>query len=91
MLVYMMAEMAVEATGNIFIFIILILFTKPKNFSWRVDDVNNPEGLTEFVFHALTELKPYTQYAFYVRTYTIATEISGAQSPIYYFQTKPDG
>lgn len=55
---------------------------------WRVDDVNNPEG--EFrVFHPLTQLKPYTQYAFYVRTYTIATEGSGAQSPIYYVKTKP--
>lgn len=37
----------------------------------------------------LTWLKPYTQYAYYVKTYTIATERSGAQSPIQYFRTLP--
>jgi hypothetical protein len=32
----------------------------------------------------------FTQYAYYVRTYTIATECNGAQSPIQYFLTKPN-
>lgn len=41
--------------------------------------------------HILTQLKPYTQYAFYVKTYTIATEAFGAQSNIQYFRTLPDG
>ncbi|XP_066996033.2 insulin-like peptide receptor [Anabrus simplex] len=56
---------------------------------WRVDDVPVPDGANE-VFHPLTRLNPYTQYAFYVKTYTIATERTGAQSPIQYFMTKPD-
>lgn len=34
-------------------------------------------------------LKPYTQYALYIKTYTIASETKGAQSDIIYFQTKP--
>ncbi|EFN89247.1 Insulin-like receptor [Harpegnathos saltator] len=68
---------------------------------WRVEDVsaeiptspsNNgtipqrPIVLT----HILTQLKPYTQYAYYVKTYTIATERSGAQSAVSYFVTLPD-
>jgi hypothetical protein len=35
-------------------------------------------------------LEPYTQYAFYVKAYTLATEQKGAQSDINYFTTKPD-
>lgn len=57
-------------------------------FSWRVDDVTTDIS-DSTVFHLLTQLKPYTQYAYYVRTYTIATERSGAQSKIDYFRTKP--
>lgn len=37
----------------------------------------------------LTRLKPYTQYAFYVKTYTMASENNGAQSDINYFRTMP--
>ncbi|XP_066590355.1 insulin-like receptor isoform X2 [Prorops nasuta] len=43
-----------------------------------------------YLIHILTQLKPYTQYAFYVKTYTIATERSGAQSKVRYFTTLPD-
>lgn len=55
---------------------------------WHVDDV------TDFVpnsrvSYPLTRLEPYTQYAFYVKTYTISTEKRGAQSHIGYFQTAP--
>lgn len=66
---------------------------------WRVDDVSAPETsekdkdekATDAELHyILTQLKPYTQYAFYVRTYTIATEKIGAQSRIQYFMTFPD-
>ncbi|XP_054277589.1 insulin-like peptide receptor isoform X2 [Macrosteles quadrilineatus] len=65
---------------------------------WRVDDVSAPEPpdkdtpdheLPEMQ-HILTQLQPYTQYAFYVKTYTIATEKVGAQSKIQYFRTFPD-
>lgn len=66
---------------------------------WKVDDVspsetyspgfkNNTE-VKQFLTHILTKLKPYTQYAFYIKTYTIATERSGAQSEITYFTTLP--
>lgn len=69
---------------------------------WRVDDVSAIEGSTKpiatnyteaekpsYLSHILTQLKPFTQYAFYVKTYTIATERSGAQSKVTYFTTKP--
>ncbi|CAH0562735.1 unnamed protein product [Brassicogethes aeneus] len=53
---------------------------------WRVDDVaKNDEKIT----HPLLKLKPYTQYAYYVKTYTVATERNGAQSKIKYFRTLP--
>ncbi|XP_044591590.1 insulin-like receptor isoform X2 [Cotesia glomerata] len=59
---------------------------------WRVDDVA-PESSNEssnlIITALLTQLKPYTQYAFYVKTYTIATERSGAQSKVQYFTTLP--
>lgn len=51
---------------------------------WHVEDMPVNTNIT-----ILTHLKPYTQYAFYVKTYTIATERSGAQSPIQYFRTLP--
>ncbi|XP_069673154.1 insulin-like receptor isoform X2 [Periplaneta americana] len=51
---------------------------------WRVEDMAVNTTIT-----ILPHLKPYTQYAFYVKTYTIATERTGAQSPIKYFRTLP--
>ncbi|XP_045482514.1 insulin-like receptor isoform X2 [Harmonia axyridis] len=56
---------------------------------WRVDDVTIQEDHEQEVVHLLTHLKPYTQYAFYVKTYTIAKENNGAQSNITYFTTSP--
>lgn len=63
---------------------------------WKVDDVSPSETSGDFksdvrpqLTHILTKLKPYTQYAFYIKTYTIATERSGAQSEITYFTTLP--
>lgn len=58
-----------------------------------VDDVSvqeSAEDPTPYLVHILTQLKPFTQYAFYVKTYTIATEGAGAQSPLQYFRTLPD-
>ncbi|KAK9889047.1 hypothetical protein WA026_004327 [Henosepilachna vigintioctopunctata] len=56
---------------------------------WRVDDVTVPEDHNQEVVHLLTQLTPYTHYAFYVKTYTIAKENNGAQSKIQYFRTAP--
>ncbi|KAK9497178.1 hypothetical protein O3M35_004544 [Rhynocoris fuscipes] len=56
---------------------------------WKVIDVSADENVTERGFHQtiITKLKPYTQYAYYVKTYTIASEKTGAISPIQYFRT----
>ncbi|XP_054706404.1 insulin-like peptide receptor [Uloborus diversus] len=56
---------------------------------WKVDDVEADED-AEYVITLLTHLKPYTTYATYMRTYTIASAVVGAQTPIIYFTTKPD-
>lgn len=55
---------------------------------WRLDDISefNPENYTSKI---LTQLKPYTQYAYYVKTYTLASEGLGGQSKINYFKTAP--
>ncbi|KMQ92816.1 insulin-like receptor protein [Lasius niger] len=65
---------------------------------WRVEDVSAESATSQshngtqqpYLAHILTLLKPYTQYAYYVKTYTIATEESGAQSKVMYFTTLPD-
>ncbi|KAK1131015.1 hypothetical protein K0M31_017318 [Melipona bicolor] len=64
---------------------------------WKVDDVSATSNTTEtnkfgkkLHTHYLSQLKPYTQYAYYVRTYTIATERAGAQSKVMYFRTMPE-
>lgn len=64
---------------------------------WRVEDVSAESPTSQShndtqqpLAHILTLLKPYTQYAYYVKTYTIATEESGAQSKVMYFTTLPD-
>lgn len=56
-----------------------------------MDDVTIQEDHEQEVVHLLTHLNPYTQYAFYVKTYTIAKENNGAQSNITYFTTSPSG
>ncbi|KAG5880193.1 hypothetical protein JTB14_006626 [Gonioctena quinquepunctata] len=55
---------------------------------WRVIDVPSQESQTK-ISQLLPSLKPYTQYAFYVKTYTIASEKRGSQSEIQYFRTLP--
>ncbi|OAD57588.1 Insulin-like receptor [Eufriesea mexicana] len=72
---------------------------------WKVDDVSASTNTTQVESggkfgtgrqeknvhtHYLSQLKPYTQYAYYVKTYTIATERSGAQSNLTYFRTMPE-
>lgn len=57
-------------------------------FRWKTDDVESTETTEELV-SLITGLKPYTQYAYYVKTYTMASESNGAQSDINYFRTMP--
>lgn len=55
---------------------------------WKLDDISETEpNIT--VTKLLTQLKPFTQYAYYVKTYTLASEGIGGQSPIQYFTTAP--
>lgn len=59
--------------------------------NWKVEDVvkestgRRVEHLTAF----LTPLQPNTLYAFFVKTYTIASEQNGGQTRIHYLKTKP--
>lgn len=39
----------------------------------------------------VNDLMPFTQYAIYVKTYTVAQENQGARSNISYFTTLPSG
>lgn len=59
------------------------------NDGWLVDDVNDFNSNDSFIAYPLTKLEPYTQYAYYVKAYTLATEKTGAQSKINYFRTLP--
>lgn len=86
-----MDGMLVEAMGKHVMKPCFLLCILKLIFRWRVDDVGNQEDNNSSLHHLLAQLKPYTQYAFYVKTYIVATERSGAQSPIYYFRTLPDG
>jgi insulin receptor len=59
------------------------------NDGWLVDDVNDFNSKDPNIAYPLTKLEPYTQYAYYVKAYTLATEKTGAQSDINYFRTLP--
>ncbi|XP_065207315.1 insulin-like peptide receptor isoform X2 [Planococcus citri] len=61
---------------------------------WKVFDVEVPDPGNTMnqninITHIVTHLKPFQLYAYYVKTYTIATETNGAQSKIQYFITNP--
>lgn len=47
----------------------------------------NPGNTSVVIPH----LKPFTQYAYYVRAYTTSTARRGAESKIGYFTTPPNG
>ncbi|CAH1796561.1 unnamed protein product [Owenia fusiformis] len=55
---------------------------------WNIKDQEVTQG-NNIVF-LLVELKPWTQYALYVKTYSIRSATNGAISDIIYFTTKPD-
>ncbi|GFV13978.1 putative molluscan insulin-related peptide(s) receptor receptor beta chain [Trichonephila clavipes] len=57
---------------------------------WTVRDVEVVEDSNNYITHHITDLKPFTQYALYIRTYTTASGRQGAQSSIVYFKTEPD-
>lgn len=44
------------------------------NDGWLVDDVNLFDPSDAYISHPLVRLEPYTQYAYYVKAYTLATE-----------------
>lgn len=51
---------------------------------WHIDDVSPSD---DTIFHPITNLKAYTQYAYYVKTLMISSEKNGGQSDIQYFRT----
>lgn len=55
---------------------------------WKLDDISDSDP-GDTVNKLLTQLKPFTQYAYYVKTYTLASEGVGGQSQIQYFTTAP--
>lgn len=56
---------------------------------WQVDDVPDNNRNSTPVSIIATHLKPYTQYAYFIRTYTVASEQRGGITKIKYFRTKP--
>ncbi|XP_055327050.1 insulin-like receptor [Sitodiplosis mosellana] len=59
------------------------------NDDWQVDDVYDNIRNSTPIAIIVTNLKPYTQYAYYIRTYTVAGEQQGGITPIKYFRTAP--
>lgn len=51
-------------------------------------DENENANVTR-VTHLISHLEPFTQYAYYVKTYTLSSVSMGAISPIQYFRTAP--
>ena len=51
----------------------------------------DPDPNAEWIAHIMYHLKPFTQYAVYVQTFTVARATTGAMSPVVYFTTDPDG
>ncbi|KAG8263638.1 hypothetical protein J6590_029115 [Homalodisca vitripennis] len=52
---------------------------------WRVRDIILESG--QYISTIQTHLQPYTQYAFYVKTYSVHSTMG--ESPIYYVRTRP--
>lgn len=57
--------------------------------SWSAHDVDDFDE-TSSIYFPITKLKPYTQYAYYVKASIVPTEKHGAQSEIRYFKTLPE-
>lgn len=53
-------------------------------------DVPAPKQINqEEISYDLSGLEPFTQYAYFIKTYAISSERSGARSGIHYFTTNP--
>lgn len=91
----MTTAMRVVTMGN-FIYLFLgsidIYIFLYSLFRWSMVDVPIPETYMNITHmtRTLSGLKPYTQYAFYIKTYTIDTEKRGGQSQLQYFRTDAD-
>lgn len=68
----------------VYIFIINILF-----YSWKVEDVQYDKSQDTFDT-VITRLRPYTQYAYYIKAFTISNTKIGGQTDIHYFRTLSD-
>ncbi|XP_054726733.1 insulin-like receptor [Anastrepha obliqua] len=64
-------------------------YKNATKYSQRICDdgwiVSDPTKETQYIF---INLQPFTQYAYYVKTWTISSEKRNAQSPIMHFKTK---
>lgn len=83
----------------------LIFSSRPQNVSmfdgmdacgtnnWQVKDRevgSTSEEKSDVIYEYIPHLKPFTRYAIYVKTYTVAAESTlGGATPITYFVTKP--
>ncbi|KAK6624304.1 hypothetical protein RUM44_011163 [Polyplax serrata] len=57
---------------------------------WMDKDIPAPkQDNQEEISYDLVGLKPFTQYAYFIKTYAISSERSGARSGIHYFTTNP--
>lgn len=57
---------------------------------WQVEDITDFDREADMFPVFMTRLRPFTQYAYFIKTYTIASEPYGGQSEIQYFTTEPD-
>lgn len=62
---------------------------KPSHARNKTEVIFNPCADMQPLFYPITQLRPYTRYAAYVKTYTTIQDRKGAQSSIIYFRTLP--
>lgn len=60
--------------------------------SWMVEDREVSDSRRDernMINETIKDLKPFTRYAMYIKTYTVSTEREGGVTEIIYFRTKP--
>lgn len=61
-------------------------------FRWKTRDMlNTPNKNSSCITSLLVQLRPWTQYAVFVKTYTTSNTQFGARSKLIYFRTAPSG
>ena len=60
-------------------------------FSWETKDVGPESSNGHKIVTWIINLKPYTQYAVYLQSYTTSPTATGVISDITYFRTLPTG